>query len=113
MGAIFDNPISSAQMRLRGGWKTLLINSSIYALIVAVAMALWSQVDPKHLRDAAQGWTILLMLVQVVLVVLFSIVRITGAVRQDNTTGIMESHRLMPITGLTACLGFLVGPSIQ
>jgi hypothetical protein len=113
MGVIFDNPISSVQMRLRGGWKTLLINSSVYALVVFAAMGIWAQADAKHLKDVAQGWSVVLMLIQTLLVLVFTSLRISGSVRQDNASGIMESHRLMPITGLSASVGFIVGPSAQ
>jgi hypothetical protein len=110
MGALLDNPVTSVQLQLRGGWKTILVTTGVYALIVFGAMGLWAELDPKHIKETAEGWTIFLMLAQVGLVWIFSIVRVLGSVRQDNASGIMESHRLMPITGLTACTGFIVGP---
>jgi hypothetical protein len=113
MGVLIDNPVMSVQLHLRGGWKNLFITAGTYALIIFAAMGLWAELDPRHVTSSAEGWTVLLMLIQTGLVLLFSIVRVNNSVRNDITSGIMESHRLMPVTGLTACVGYVVGPALQ
>lgn len=113
MGLLMDNPVTSVQTQLRGGWKNLFLSAGTYALIVFGAMGIWAEVDPKHRAEAAMGWTVVLMLIQIGLVLFFSVVRVSNAVRSDNASGIMESHRLMPMTGLTAGIGFVVGPTLQ
>src|SRR5205085_358542 len=47
------------------------------------------------------------------LLVLFVSTRVSTAIRHDQTSRMMESHRLMPMSPSQAVLGYLLGPSAQ
>jgi hypothetical protein len=110
---LLDNPIASVQLRLRGGWKSLLINSGIYLLLAMGGLILWLQTADRNRPFVPGYFRTTLMAFELVIVIIFSIGRVSSAVRQDLLTGISESHRLMPINGITAAVGYILGPASQ
>jgi hypothetical protein len=113
MGLILDNPIAYVQVQLRGGWKSLVIQPAVYLLIMGSIIAAWMRSDDRHITSVAEGWTTVLMLIQGLLALGLAPARVAASVRADTASGIIESHRLMPVTGLTACVGYMLGPIAQ
>jgi hypothetical protein len=108
-----DNAIGWVQVRLRGGPRTLLTTSATYgAVIVAAMIASVRMADRSPLSTVFQGWAAGLMGLQAAILLLFAPTRIAAAVRQD-LSGMIESHRLMPVAPFQAIIGYLFGSTTQ
>ena len=103
------NAIAWAQFQLRGGWMRWFMTVGGYGLVVGVGLVillrLAATVPP--LLGVVKGS---LLGVQAGVVVLFACARVSGAVRADLTSKLIESHRLMPMSPAAAVLGYLIGP---
>ena len=104
------NPIAWAQFHLRGGWRTFWMTTVGYSAVVAAGMLLIARLSdgtPQPLGGLKTAFTGL----QAGLLVVFIATRVSTAIRQDQTSRMLESHRLMPISPPQAVLGYLVGSS--
>ena len=106
------NPIAWGQFHLRGGWKGFWPTTLGYTAVVGAGMVLIVRLsDPRSgalmsLKTAFTG-------LQAGLLVIFVATRVSTAVRQDQTSRMIESHRLTPMSPSQAVLGYLLGPSAQ
>ena len=105
------NPIAWGQFQLRGGsrgfWGTVLG----YSALVGAGMLLVGRLaggTPLSLVGLKMAFTGL----QAGLMTLFLCTRVSTAIRQDQTSRMIESHRLMPVSPAQAVLGYLVGPVV-
>ena len=106
------NPIAWAQFHLRGGWKSFWSTTIGYTVIVGAGLLLavrLTDATPGALGAVKTAFTGL----QAGLMVIFVSSRVSTAVRQDQTSRMIESHRLMPVSPSQAVLGYLAGPSAQ
>jgi hypothetical protein len=106
------NPIAWAQFHLRGGWKSFWPTTLGYTALVGAGMLLvvrLSDGTPGALGGLKTAFTGL----QAGLLVLFICSRVSTAIRQDQTSRMIESHRLMPVSSSQAVLGYFWGPSAQ
>lgn len=106
------NPIAWGQFHLRGGWKSFWMTTLGYTAVVGAGMLLVARLS-DHRSGSLQGLKMALTALQAGLLVIFSSTRVSTAVRQDQTTRMIESHRLMPMSPAQAVLGYLIGPAIQ
>lgn len=109
-----DNAIIWSQFRLRRGWKNILAVTFAYSAIIGMLIFASLSID-KHApkADILYGWTFGLLGIQLVVVLVFGCFAVYGTVRKDITSGMIESHRLMDISGLQAVAGYLIGGTIQ
>jgi hypothetical protein len=113
-GANFGvNPLLWAHFRVQGGWRNALTLTVGYCLIAGVIAAFTFQgkLDIKP-RAVATVWLVVLSLLQSGLLVLMGTGGVRRAIQQDFTTGMMDSHRLTPVSGPSAVFGYIVGPNV-
>lgn len=114
--SILSNPIGWAQVRLLGGTPRLLMVSGFYAglflfLNVMFYRGLFKP-EGVSLSAFAGGSLFLTLLIQCGLLFLGGPSAIKKAVHRDFTTEMITSHRTTAMTGNTAVLGYLTGPTI-
>ena len=101
------NALAWGQFHLRGGWPRVWGFAGFYAAAVGVLVALEvmsGNATAGPLKYALTG-------VQAAILVLFVAARVSAAIRQDLTSHMIESHRLMPMSPAQAVLGYLFGPA--
>src|SRR5690348_7940013 len=103
-----SNAVGFAQFRLRGGWTTLLWALGIYT--VAMGGLIVATVNVFATSGIGySSWVWGLLALQIAIVLLFGTLRLSGAIRADLVSGMIESHRLMPTAPSSAILGYLLG----
>jgi hypothetical protein len=113
MHMLSDNAIAWAAFRLQGGWKNILLTTIGYAATIVVTVLLMWQFATVPLGGAMYYLLVVLLIIQAGLLLIFSTSRVQAAVRRDVTSGMIESHRLMPLPPTHAVLGYVLGPTIQ
>jgi hypothetical protein len=108
-----DNAIAWVQVQLRGGPRNLLTTTATYAGVIALSMVACVQLLPTPVDRILGGWATGLLVLQAAILLLFGGSRVAAAVRQDVTSGIIESHRLMPVAPGQAVAGYVVGATSQ
>lgn len=113
MNSLLVNPILWAQFRLGGGWRTALTILLAFCGIIGLLAILLFRVDLDTTNASmALAWLVVLSILQGVLLLLIG----TGAVRRvilrDFTTNMYDSHRLSPISGFSAMIGYVIGPNV-
>lgn len=106
------NAIGWVQFRISGSLKTLGGALALYTLAIVVFLALQFRFSYNIRRDAST-WSSILLYLQMAAMILFGSFRVIGGIRNDVKLGMMESHRMMPITGVHAVIGYLSTPAIQ
>ena len=105
------NAIAYAQYHLRGGRRTLLW--VFFGALVAIggigAITLGTSFN---VREAARSAAGLLMVLQWLNLTLFTALRVGASVRQDFSSGMIESHRLTPASPVLSVLGYSVGAGV-
>jgi hypothetical protein len=108
-----DNAIAFAQFRLRGGWKNILWASALYGFAIAATMLFTIAATSLRIGATYAGWAGGLLGLQLGVLLIYAPGRIAGAIRTDLTSGLMDSHRLMPIGAPAAVWGYMIGSSSQ
>ncbi|HOB75097.1 MAG TPA: hypothetical protein PKG54_11270 [Phycisphaerae bacterium] len=109
-----SNSIAWAHLQLKGGWRNILTTSVTYFVILLVVIfASVRLADPTPPAQVLGGWVFILMGLQIGTLVLFGCWAISAAIRKDVTSKIIESHRLMPVSGADAVAGYILGPASQ
>lgn len=106
------NPIAWGQFHLRGGWKSFWPTTLGYAGVVGAGILLVVRMSDAT-PGALYGLKTAFIGLQAGLIIIFVSTRVGTAIRQDQTTRMIESHRLTPMSPSQAVLGYLVGPSVQ
>lgn len=114
----FDNAIGWAQLQLRRGWKNVLATTIAYTVVVGGLI-----LGSLRLADVQgfgmgrihifQFWTMALMALQIAVLLLFGCSAVSSAIRKDITSKIIESHRLMNVSGTEAVAGYIFGATCQ
>ncbi len=108
-----NNPFAWVQFQLRGGWKrTLLI--TLGACIVLGALMMLSVVQAatgpgSYHNNVMADWAQGLFILQGAILVLYGAGAIAQSIRNDITGGLIESHRLMPVSAPRAVIGYHLG----
>ena len=108
-----DNALAWSQFRLKGGPRNLLSVLALYIAIIGGLILISTRMDPSSVPQILATWTMILLGLQAGILLLLAPSVIRNAVRKDIDTGMIESHRLMPMTGVTAVVGYLTGPTVQ
>jgi hypothetical protein len=106
--------IGMAHFQVSGGFKTLLILLAAYVVGAGLLVGLISYGEgwPLPPRLAAALMTFALVIESLVLVGVGAL-RVGSCIRLDANGGMLESHRLMPISSGRAILGYLFGTTFQ
>jgi hypothetical protein len=108
---IMDNAIGWAQLRLRGGWRNLLTIAGVMGGIAVLCMVLCPRIFDIRAAYFDEATINISLGLQMLLWLLAIPNRVSTAVRDDLTSRMIESHRMMPITSAEAVIGYLLGPS--
>src|SRR5215203_4163271 len=108
-----DNAIAWVQVRLRGGPRNLLTTTGTYAGVIGLSMVACVQLLPTPVDQILGGWATAIIVLQAAVLLLFGGSRVAAAIRQDITSGVIESHRLMPIAPAQAVAGYMQGATCQ
>lgn len=107
------NALAWAHYQLRGGWKNITATAGGYAAVIGILILTTTRLDPRAVGDICAFWTMALLGLQIGVLVLYGCWSVSSAVRKDLTTKMIESHRLMPVSGTDAMVGYLIGPTSQ
>ena len=99
--------------RLGGGWKALVVIGVGYMVLAGGAATLTSQIDTAHWSDMLKVWTYVCLVLQGLNLLIAGPFRVWLAVMHDGATGMLESHRLMPLRPWRAIFGYLTGGVAQ
>src|SRR3989442_1269023 len=110
-GTIINNPIAWGHFKVRGGWRNHVWGTGGYFLIIVGVITVTDRLNPRG--GMLRVWTSALLGLQLAVLVLYGCAVIGNAIRRDITTGVLESHRLMPVPSSAGVLGYLMGPSFQ
>src|SRR5688572_21417494 len=113
MQTITNNAIAWAAFQLQGGWKNILLTAGGFAATIVVGVVLVSQFATIPLGVAMYSVLLAMLALQGALLLLFAPSRIQTFVRRDVISGMIESHRLMPLPPANAVLGYVLGPAVQ
>ena len=111
-GTLIDNPIAWAHFKVRGGWRNHLWSLAIYTLIIVLVIGITVHLSPMG-GTLLLPWTNGLLGLELALLVFYGCNVISNSIRRDITSGLLESHRLMPIPPSAAIAGYLMGPPFQ
>ena len=104
-----------AHFQMGGGWKSLVSVCAAYLLLVLAMVGLYYYADMstgsrRGMTDAAVA---LIVVMETISLVVFGGSRVSGAIRSDLGSQMIESHRLMPVPSWRAVVGYLLGPTSQ
>ena len=107
--------IGMAHFQMGGGWKSLVSVCAAYLLLVLATVGLFYYADMstgsrRGMTDAA---VTLIVVMESISLVVFGGFRVSGAIRSDVGSQMIESHRLMPVPSWRAVMGYLLGPTSQ
>jgi hypothetical protein len=108
------NPLLWLHFRLTGAWRTNVVIVLVYAALVAViATASYRMMLPEESGQVSSVWLGIISAAQGASVLLLGLGAIRRAVLRDFQTGMLESHRLTPMSSLRIVVGYLIGPPVQ
>lgn len=105
----FENAIAWVHFRLRGGWGNLFGTAGILAGVTLLVLFLMEE----NMRGGWDGGVTALMGAQAVILVFLGSRQVSRAVSQDISTGIIDSHRLMPMSPWQAVGGYFAGSAVR
>jgi hypothetical protein len=105
------NPLAWVHFQLRGGWKRTFA-FTIGGVIVVGVLMMMSVVrsgPTGSYSGTMEGWAQGLVLLEAAILILYGAAAVAGAIRNDIAAGLIESHRLMPVSAPRAVVGYLLG----
>ncbi|MBK9118622.1 MAG: hypothetical protein IPM18_03325 [Phycisphaerales bacterium] len=105
--------ITRAHLDMAGGVRQLLLAGGAYlALVIVFASFAYRIAEPGEYAEVHRTCLFIIGIVQVVFVLFGFTDAIRRALQRDRTNGMLESHRLTPLSGLQLALGYLTGPPL-
>ncbi len=115
MESVISNPVGWAQVQLVGGVRKLLMICGAWAGLVLIVNVLIyrgiAAAEHISLSAFADGSLAVLLFIQTGLMFLVGAGAIKKAIQRDFTTEMITSHRSTAMTGRSAVLGYLTGPT--
>jgi hypothetical protein len=113
--SIFNNSMLWVQFKLRGGLRNILLIPFVFLVLIGsmILLTLSQMKNAADVNEALNVWTIVLAVIQATVLTLFGGGAVRNVIRTDLTERMIESHRLMPITGSEAVLGYMAGGGLQ
>jgi hypothetical protein len=103
-----------AHFDMAGGFRRNMVLIAIYiGLVGVVSGMLYPACPPGQRGSVSSGLLTLISVVQGVLLLMMAPGAMRKAVLRDFQSGMHDSHRLAPMSGLTIALGYLTGPAVQ
>ncbi len=104
-----SNAIVYAQFNLQGRWKRLATIGGVYFLLIGAAVWVTAASNGRFRARDLLGWARGIMVLQTLCLLVYGAFRVESSVRGDISSRMLESHRLMPVSPLTAIIGYVVG----
>ena len=106
------NPIVWVHTRLAGGPRTLLYLALGYLGVLIVFTSItYSLIDTNAVGQADTIWLMIVGGAQALFLLLLAPSAIHRAVQRDYQSGMIESHRITPMSSLRVMFGYLIGPA--
>ena len=106
--------LTRVQFELSGGWRqNVAVQIAYVLLVVVIAGIAYRLAGPNGARDVDAVFLTIISIVQPVLLLMVAPSAVRRAVLRDFQTGMIESHRLTPQSGLSLVFGYVVGASAQ
>jgi hypothetical protein len=106
--------LTQAHFQLSGGWRQNLLIVGVYiAATAALATLAYRTARPDEYGPVSAACLAAISLIQGILALLVAPGAVRKAVQRDFQTGMIESHRLTPLSGLSLVLGYLIGSTAQ
>jgi hypothetical protein len=108
------NPLFWLHLRIGGSVRTnLIIVVAFTGVITAFAAFSFYLADPQDYPQVYATWLTIMTAAQAIFVLLIAPSGIRRAVQRDFDMGMIESHRLSPMSSLKVVLGYMTGAPIQ
>ena len=108
-----NNAIAWAAFQLQGGWRNISATAIGYGVVVVLILTAAAQFATVPVGSIMYHLLLAMLAAQGLWLLVFAPSRIQAALRRDLTSGMIESHRLMPLSPPRAVFGYLVGPTVQ
>src|SRR4051794_10467264 len=95
-----NNALAWAHFRQRGGWMragTFTVGAMVLLGVLIITSA---RLNPDEKPRILWGWTTGLLALQAAGLALYGTGRVSGAIRADIQSKLIDSHRLMPLPPL-------------
>ncbi|MGE0479979.1 MAG: hypothetical protein AB7Q17_05850 [Phycisphaerae bacterium] len=107
------NPLFWLNFRLAGAWRSLLTGVGLLSAAVLVFAGIsYRMASPGAAAGVSGTWLGIITLAQSAFLLLAAPAAVRKAVLRDFQTGMIESHRLSPMSGLKVVLGYLTGAPV-
>ncbi len=108
------NPLFGLHLRMLGTWRSqLVVLLVLFGVVIALASVSYRMSEPREHGSVSSFWLAIIAIAQAGFLLLIAPAAIRRAVQRDFDSGMMESHRLSPMSGLKIVLGYLSGPPAQ
>jgi hypothetical protein len=108
-----ENPICIKAVRARLRWKHVLSWGTVALTITTfICLMIYVTVTERELgtpQAAAQGMLLPLVVIQAVILILTGTGSVAGGLAQERIAGLLDYHRMTPMTPTQKILGFLFG----
>lgn len=106
------NPLFGLHVRLSGGWRVCYLFVVLYLGLIVGFSTLTYRLNPDDAAQVSSAWLGIVSASQGFFLLLAGPAAIRKAVLRDFQTGMIESHRLSPMSGYKVVLGYLSGPVV-
>ncbi len=114
MANVLPNALWWSHFYLLGGWRKVPLRALVYAVIGTGVLLINRRLNlDAPLSSFARIALAVVGAAQLLLSLLICSTRIAKAIKADETNNMVESHRLSPMSGFGAVLGYAVGPNLQ
>ncbi|MFQ5806686.1 MAG: hypothetical protein ACE5I3_09570 [Phycisphaerae bacterium] len=108
------NPLFWLHLRIGGSTRTnVIIVVAFAAVVIGFASFSFYMAGPKNYPQVNATWLAIMTVAQAVFLLLLAPSAVRRAVQRDFDSGMIESHRLSPMSNLKIILGYMTGAPIQ
>lgn len=117
MDILFNNPLAWVQHQMLGGWRRSFVIGAIYLCLgLGILFFLARVLPPPPQGPSAKQFTgaalLILLAIEGMMLIFAGSGWVRRSVLRDFTSGMIDSHRLTPMSGWTAVVGYLIGPNL-
>lgn len=108
------NPIWWVHLQMTGGWRGAgLLAAGFFGVVIFFYVLTQNWVDPDSRGQLDYVWLGIVSLAQAAFLLLVGPGGIRRSLQRDFQSGMVESHRLTPMSNAKIILGYMTGPTFQ
>ena len=108
------NPLYWLHLRIGGSLRNNLVVVAVFAALIIVFSSIsYSLTDSRDIPGLHGIWLMLMTGAQAIFLLLLAPAAVRRAVQRDFENGMIESHRLTPMSNLKVVLGYISGAPVQ